>query len=437
MGGTVGMTNTPGIYYLIAYILSGWLYISVNPRRLTGWKLVGEQAVYILALSSFMLWTDGVNVKFYLPSVLFEMFLVWLSLFLCCRMDWKRTTYFCIRTMMLGEFAASLEWQLFYYFLSRGKLEWTIGWNLLFLAVIHGAVFSLMYLLERRFREGNAVMRITGKELGVAGTMAVVVYVVSNMSYAISVSPFSSQFPAEIFIIRTLADFGGVCILFAYHIQQQMLTTQLEKDFLQHLLQMQYDNYRVSAESVELVNRKYHDLKHQIQVLRHTADDAEKNAYLDYMEEEIKAYEAQNKTGNQVLDIILATKSLQCQKLGISLTCVAEGSELSFMHPMDVSALFGNALDNAIEGVSKIAQPERRLIHVSVARQKNFLRIRIENCFEGDIKFENGMPVTSKTDHRFHGFGTKSICRIAERYGGSMTIDVRENWFELRVLIPL
>ena len=87
--------------------------------------------------------------------------------------------------------------------------------------------------------------------------------------------------------------------------------------------------------------------------------------------------------------------------------------------------------------ISKIAQPERRLIHVSVARQKNFLRIRIENCFEGDIKFENGMPVTSKTDHRFHGFGTKSICRIAERYGGSMTIDVRENWFELRVLIPL
>lgn len=66
------------------------------------------------------------------------------------------------------------------------------------------------------------------------------------------------------------------------------------------------------------------------------------------------------------------------------------------MRPMDISALFGNALDNAIESVRKIADPDKRLIHVSVQRQKGFLRIRIENCFEGKIRFENGMPVTSK-----------------------------------------
>ena len=155
------------------------------------------------------------------------------------------------------------------------------------------------------------------------------------------------------------------------------------------------------------------------------------------MEAEIKAYEVQNKTGNQVLDIILTTKGLQCQKQGISLTCVAEGAELEFMHPMDISALFGNALDNAIESVSKIADPDKRLIHVSVVRQKSFLRIRIENCFEGDIRFENGMPVTNKTDRGIHGYGTKSIRRIAERYNGSMTIDTKGDWFELRVLIPL
>ena len=107
------------------------------------------------------------------------------------------------------------------------------------------------------------------------------------------------------------------------------------------------------------------------------------------------------------------------------------------MHPMDISALFGNALDNAIESVCKIADPDKRLIHVSVARQKNFLRIRIENCFEGDIQFENGMPVTKKQGQGIHGYGTKSIRKIAERYNGSMTIDTKDHWFELRVLIPL
>ncbi len=123
------------------------------------------------------------------------------------------------------------------------------------------------------------------------------------------------------------------------------------------MLQLQYDTYKMSAESVELVNQKYHDLKHQIQILRRTESEEEKNAYLDQMEEEIKTYEARNKTGNRVLDIILTTKSLQCQKQGISLTCVAEGEELSFMRPMDISALFGNALDNAIERRPKNRRP--------------------------------------------------------------------------------
>lgn len=433
----VDLTRTPGVYYVIAYFLSSCLYIAVNPKRFHGWKRVLVQGGFLLVLGSFMLWTDGVDVKLYLPCVTLEVFLVWLSLHVCCRLGWRKTTYFCARTVMLGEFAASLEWQLFYYGLTTWHLELNMGWNILFLAVIHGSVFSLMYFLERRYCSGNASLRITGKELVVAGTITLAVYAISNMSYALSASPFSSQFPAEIFIIRTLADLGGVGMLFAYHMQLQMNSTQLENDFLQRMLQLQYDTYKMSAESVELVNQKYHDLKHQIQILRRTESEEEKNAYLDQMEEEIKTYEARNKTGNRVLDIILTTKSLQCQKQGISLTCVAEGEELSFMRPMDISALFGNALDNAIESVRKIADPDKRLIHVSVQRQKGFLRIRIENCFEGKIRFENGMPVTSKKDSAFHGYGTKSIRRIAESYGGSMTIHTEGDWFELRVLIPL
>ncbi len=437
MEGPVDLTNTPGIYYVITYFLSSCLYIAVNPKRLTGWKLVAAQSVFLLALGSFMVWTDGIAVQWYIPCVMFETFLVWLSLFLCCKMDWKKTTYICARAMMLGEFAASLEWQLFYFGLTVGKLELRMEWNLLFLLVCHGSVFTLMYFLERRFQEDNATLRIAGKELLTTGVIFIVVYAISNMSYAISISPFSSRFPAEIFIIRTLADLGGVGMLYAYHMQLQFLHTQMENDYLQQMLRLQYENYRMSAESVDLVNQKYHDLKHQIEILRRAESDEEKNAYLDAMEQEIKAYELQNKTGNEVLDILLTTKGLQCQKQGISLTCVAEGAEMKFMHPMDISALFGNALDNAMESVSKIDDPDKRLIHMSVVRQKNFLRIRIENCFEGSIQFENGMPITNKKDRGMHGYGTKSIRKIAERYNGSMTIDTRGNWFELRVLIPL
>ena len=112
-------------------------------------------------------------------------------------------------------------------------------------------------------------------------------------------------------------------------------------------------------------------LEHQIAVLR--AESGEKrNAVLDNMEQEIKAYEAQNDTGNKVLDTVLTGKSLTCRTKNIQLTCVADGTALDFMDVMDISNLFGNALDNAIESTDKITDPERRLIHLSVARQKGF-----------------------------------------------------------------
>ena len=80
-----------------------------------------------------------------------------------------------------------------------------------------------MYFLEKNYREENVTMQITNKELRVAAFMGIAVYAVSNISYAFQQTPFSSQFPAEIFIIRTLADLGGVCMLFAYHMQLQEL----------------------------------------------------------------------------------------------------------------------------------------------------------------------------------------------------------------------
>lgn len=138
-----------------------------------------------------------------------------------------------------------------------------------------------------------------------------------------------------------------------------------------------------------------------------------------------------------MLDTILATKILKCQNLGISLTCVADGSALDFMHSMDISALFGNALDNAIESVSKISDPEKRLIHLSIARQKQFLRIRVENCYEGGLLYEGKNLITTKEDKHYHGYGLKSMEQTVRKYNGSMTIEPRDGWFELRILFPL
>ena len=430
------LSHTPGIYYALAYWLSCTFYILRLPRRLSRPRLAATQAGFFAAIAGFMTATDGLDRVWFLPCVCVYVSLMLLDIKVCSELDWLKAGYVCIRAFMLGEFAAALEWQLFYFGLTVLGLPLRMWVSLLFLTLSHGAVFGLMYLLEREHRSGYLI-DLTWREFASAVVLCLMVFAASNLSYVSQNTPFSSRFTSEIFIIRTLVDLGGVAILHAYHVQLQVLNTRLEMASLENMLQMQYNNYRISEDSMALVNQKYHDLKHHIQLLRAEVASEEKLEYLNQMEQEIRSNEAQNKTGSRVLDAILTAKSLQCQREGITLTCVADGQALDFMHPMDLSALFGNALDNAMEGVKKLSDPDKRLIHLSVARQKGFLRIRVENCYEGDLDLKSGMPASTKQDKRYHGFGLKSIQAIAAKYGGSMTIGSKDGWFELRILFPL
>ena len=430
------LSHTPGVYYALAYWLSCTFYILALPRRLGGARLAAAQGVFLAAITAFMVLTDGVPTVWFIPCVCVYASLMLLDIKLCCGMDWLKTGYVCVRAFILGEFAAALEWQLFYFGLMVLGLPLRMWVNLAFLLVSHGLVFGVMYLLERDHRS-EYLPGLTLRELASALVLGLAVFAASNLSYLSANTPFSTPLTADIFIIRTLVDLGGVAMLHAYHVQLHALNTRLEMANLQNMLQMQYNSYRISEDSIALINQKYHDLKHHIHLLRAQVSTGEKLEYLDQMEREISAYETQNKTGNRVLDAILTAKSLQCQREGISLTCVAEGEALDFMRPMDVSALFGNALDNAMESVKKLSDREKRLIHLSVARQKGFLRIRVENCYEGELRLEAGMPASTKQDPRYHGFGQKSIQSTAAKYGGSMTIASKDGWFELRILFPL
>lgn len=435
---TVDLSHTPGINYALAYWISCLVYQTLLPHRVMGrWKRFGTLAAGLLGLTSFMMLTDGIDKRFFVPCMLLDAAMMILLLYTLCDITWKKAAYFCARAFMLGEFAAAVEWQVYYFLLYNGFMKLTLFQEWVFLAVVYVIVFGILYLLERRYAEGNAQLSVTPSQLWSILLLTVSVYTVSNLSYVDNNTPFSGTSTSEIFIIRSLVDLGGVGILFAMHMQNLNLSFRMQADYLQKLLTMQYDNYRIHEESVRLVNQKYHDLKHQIALLRSEINAEEKLAYLDELEKDIRSYEAQNKTGNNVLDTVLTARSLQCQREGISLTCTADGSVLHFLNAMDLSILFGNALDNAIESVRKIEDREKRLIHLTINQKKNFIRIHMENCYEGELQMVNGMPATSKQDTNFHGFGLKSIQTIVEKYSGSMTLHAENGWFELRILFPV
>ncbi len=433
----IDWVNTPGGFYAFAYWLALGIMILYGKRRYDTKKSVLINILFGALLVIAMTVTHGLPQIYFVPLMVLFIVILWTDMYIVCTYDTITTLYYAMRAFVMGEFIASMEWMLYFYLIEWKLIPQTRLTSILVLLVVDGILGAFFTYLERRNKDVNQNITISPKELISMVLISLGIYAASNINYVFEEARISSLVITQLFLVRTMVDMGGVAILYAYHVQMGELNARFEVERLQDMLEMQAQNYAMLEQSVAAVNQKYHDLKYQINLLRSEAGSGASLTYLDQMEQDIKAYEAQNKTGNKVLDTILTGKTLYCQTNWIDLTAVADGAALDFMDPMDISTLFGNMIDNAIEAVSKIEAKEKRLIHLAVTKQKGFLRIRMENCVEEIPEFENGLPKTTKKDKKYHGFGVKSIQNTVKKYGGSVTMQAENGWFELRILIPM
>lgn len=204
-----------------------------------------------------------------------------------------------------------------------------------------------------------------------------------------------------------------------------------------HLLEQERRQNELSKQSIELINRKCHDLKHQISRLRRMEDADEKEESLRNLEQAVLIYDHFAKTGNDSLDLLLAEKGLLCEQKGIKLRYMLGGGNLDFLSTEDLYSLFGNALDNAIESAEQIAEPQKRLITLNAAVRAGFFVIHIENTCFTRVDFVDGLPVTSKPDKDYHGYGMRSMRYITEKYGGTMSTGYEEGQFSVNFLFPM
>lgn len=94
-------------------------------------------------------------------------------------------------------------------------------------------------------------------------------------------------------------------------------------------------------------------------------------------------------------------------------------------------------LDNAIEAVEQIESPSKRLISLTGQSTCGTFVIQEENYLLTAPQFENNLPLSTKQDKRYHGFGTKSISMICEKHQGHCTMNVMKDIFEVQIVFPM
>ena len=224
------------------------------------------------------------------------------------------------------------------------------------------------------------------------------------------------------------------CILFAAAIlalefnNSSMKQLESEKRVLVHLLESDKLQYEQAKQDMEKINIRYHDLKQQYS----RADDEERTK----LDAEMNALNLRYFTDNKALDIVLTQKALICQHAQIQFVCSADGTCLAGMKHYHIYSLLGNAIDNAIECLSQVEDPEKKVIDLDIRRRNDMAVIRIENYTPTAPVLQDGAIVTTKRDPSGHGYGLKSIRNIAEQYGGTADCFVEDSVFCLLVTFP-
>ncbi len=229
-------------------------------------------------------------------------------------------------------------------------------------------------------------------------------------------------------------------VVFLYSKNTLYFRDQEQKDKIQIAqLQQQFAYYQEKLKDEEKVRSVYHDMKNHLLVLqRHILqrqiNSPETAEMVEKLQSQVAMYEDYVHTGNDILDIILKEKSELAREKSIAFSVTADLNGVDFIEPLDISTIFSNALDNAIEASEKLPE-EQGAILVKAGKMQNFFSVLIENnCLQNS---ENTNIRTTKSDDFLHGFGISNMRKAAEKYGGQLTTKYEKGTFTLKILIPI
>ena len=399
------LPDIPRLYTALAEVLAVLVYAQAAPPRAAKPVTYAATAGWAAVLGVFLQLTGSVPLAWWLPCMVAAIAWLYLYLWGTREMNLLEAGYSCARAFILAELAASVEWQLHCVLWPQQRA--TAPLSVLLLAAVYTAIYGFLYWFERRHAAPTR-LTITAAATLMAVVMAVTAFAVSNLSFisdnGVTMSVMS------IFYIRTLVDMAGVLILTVQHEQLREAALHSELTAMDNVLRRQYEQYRQSKENIRLINRRYHELKMQIAAIRAERDQAKQDAALAEMESGIRQYEAENKTGNPVLDTLL-----------------------HFLTTGEICTIVGTVLDNATESVLTEPDSEKRLIRAAIYAQNGFVMLRFENYCADPVELgPDGLP--ARSNHG--GYDLKSVRAAAEAHGGTLTLHWENEWFTVRILLP-
>ena len=217
----------------------------------------------------------------------------------------------------------------------------------------------------------------------------------------------------------------------------KMRMIQRENDFLTLHDQMTEQNYRLLRQSAELNRHLVHDVKHHLLILKEYVKEGNLHGletYLDEIENEYMYVPRKVWTGNGFLDFILNQKKSRAESRRIKFDIDSEVIPVWGFTDSEISVVFGNLLDNAIEACEKVVGRDK-CIHVFMKKRGDIVVVKIRNSIAEVPVRMKGKLISSKAQPGLHGYGLKSVKRVIFKRGGYFDCHADENGFWVNISV--
>lgn len=211
-----------------------------------------------------------------------------------------------------------------------------------------------------------------------------------------------------------------------------------EKIVYEQQLAMMNRNTEEQKKMMEGFREEKHNLINELIVLKDCIEHSEKNKALEELNQIIHAFPGNSKIsdcGNSTVDALINFKNLTAEKAGVGFKLKIFIPETLPIDQCDLGVIIGNAVDNAIEAAEQY-DGDDKFVEISMGVKKEALVLIIKNPFQNKIREDKqGNLLSTKKDGNRHGYGIKSIQRVAEKYNGEVLIDIEKQLFIMTVIM--
>ena len=230
----------------------------------------------------------------------------------------------------------------------------------------------------------------------------------------------------------------GYLVFLLYHSAEEQKQNQLQQVQKSLDIQLRQSAREISAlrESQTLARQYRHDLRHHLQYVSACIENGQSEQaqeYISGIDREIEAQKVQCYCENEAANLIFSAFDARAKKDGIVMNVKGVLPAFMMISNSDLCVILSNALENAIHACQAVAADGGKpVIDIQAYEREGKLFLQMANPCKGEVRFEQGIPVSDRPDH---GIGVQSICAIVQKYGGVYTFLVKDNQFILRLSI--